>query len=137
MDAWERIYSGLVKRLEKAGYRNPEKVASELVEKAKRARVEPSSIDIELITPENVERDWETYVLRMGEGYVPEVEHDAYDYCSGKMQEWDYIIDQLKSSELLDSPKIRNTLNRIIRMREEALQSCLQEYMRSKRRRGV
>jgi len=133
MDMWDRIYNSLVKRLERAGYKNPEKVASELVERAKRARVEPSNIDIELITPENVEEDWEKYVLRMGEGYQPEIEPDAHDYCTEKMQEWDYIIDQLKSSDLLDSPKIRNTLNHIVKMREEAYQNCLQEFKRRRR----
>jgi hypothetical protein len=133
MDMWDRIYNSLVKRLERAGYKNPEEVALKLVERAKRARVEPSSIDLELITPENAEEDWEKYVLRMSEGYQPEAEHGAYEYCSEKMQEWDYIIDQLKSSELLDSPKIRNTLNHIIRMREEAFQNCLQDFNRRRK----
>jgi hypothetical protein len=133
MDMWDRIYNSLVKRLERAGYKNPEEVASKLVERAKRAHVEPSNIDLELITPENAEEDWEKYVLRMSEGYQPEAERDAYEYCSEKMQEWDYIIDQLKSSDLLDSPKIRNTLNHIIRMREEAFQNCLQDFNRRRK----
>jgi hypothetical protein len=62
---WERILKQLREKLIQGGYSRlaAHRKARELVEAAIEAGVDPHAVDIQLITPEDAERDWYRYVV--------------------------------------------------------------------------
>ena len=62
---WERILKQLREKLIQGGYSRlaAHRKARELVEAAIEAGVDPYTVDIQLITPEDAERDWYRYVV--------------------------------------------------------------------------